>query len=94
MFALSLAGDGDSELARIVAVHAPAACEALWDAGSGGFYRYADAADWSRPGTGKTLEDNAALLHVYVEAALRLRDAEWLEQAAAIVRWVRGRDGR
>ena len=50
--------------------------------------------DWTRPGTGKTLEDNAALLHVYVEAAQRLRHAEWLEQAAAIVRWVEGRDGR
>jgi uncharacterized protein YyaL (SSP411 family) len=37
----------------------------------------------------KTLDDNAALLHVYVEAALRLRDAEWLEQAAAVVRWTR-----
>ena len=44
----------------------------------------------ARPGSGKTLEDNAALLHVYVEAALRLRDGDWLEQAAAIVRWVRG----
>ena len=46
----------------------------LWDPSAGGFYRYADSADWSQPGTGKTLEDNAALLHVYVEAALRLRD--------------------
>ena len=26
---------------------------------------------------------------MYVEAALRLRDVEWLEQAAAIVRWVK-----
>ena len=51
---------------------------ALWDSGTGGFHRYADAADWSEPGTEKTLDDNAALLHVYVEAALRLRDAEWL----------------
>jgi uncharacterized protein YyaL (SSP411 family) len=88
-FALSLAGEGDSELARAAAdtLHR---MRALWDTASGGFFRYADAADWSQPGTGKTLDDNAALLHVYVEAALQLRDVEWLEQAAAIVRWVRG----
>ena len=88
-FALSLAGDGDSEMARVAAdtLHH---MKALWDPDSGGFYRYADGADWSRPGTGKTLDDNAALLHVYVEAALRLHDVEWLEQAAALVRWVRG----
>ena len=54
----------------------------LWDADAGGFFRYADGSDWTRPGTGKTLEDNAALLQVYVEAAQRLRHAEWLEQAS------------
>lgn len=89
LFALSLAGDGDSELAGVAAVTLQR-MRALWDSDTGGFYRYADAADWSHHGTGKTLDDNAALLHVYVEAALRLRDAEWPEQAAAIVRWVRG----
>ena len=90
LFALSLAGDGDSEIARVAAdtLHH---MRALWDPVAGGFYRYAEAADWSGPGSGKTLDDHAALLHVYVEAALRLRDVEWLEQAAAIVRWVRGR---
>jgi uncharacterized protein len=88
LFALSLAGEGDSELGRIAAdtLHR---MRALWDSASGGFYRYADGADWSRAGTGKTLDDNTALLHVYVEAALRLRDVEWFEQAASIVRWVR-----
>ena len=89
LFALSLAAEGDSELAR-VAADTLRHMRALWDPASGGFYRYADGADWSRPGTGKTLDDNAALLHVYVESALRLRDVEWLEQAAAVVRWVRG----
>ncbi|HEY0284415.1 MAG TPA: hypothetical protein VGC23_03435, partial [Vicinamibacterales bacterium] len=90
LFALSLAGDGDSEIARVAAdmLHH---MKALWDPVEGGFYRYAEAADWSRPGSGKTLDEHAALLHVYVEAALRLRDVEWLEQAAAIVRWVRSR---
>ncbi len=67
--ALSLAADGDSEMASIagVALHH---MKGLW-------------------GSGKTLDENAALLHVYVEAALRLRDVEWLEQAAAIVKWTR-----
>ena len=89
LFALSLAGDGDSELAAIAAATLQQ-MTALWDPQTGGFYRYADAADWSNPGTGKTLEDNAALLHVYVEATLRLGDPDSREQAAAIVRWVRG----
>ena len=40
------------------------ACGGLWDADSGGFFRYANGSDWTLPGTGKTLEDNAALLHV------------------------------
>ena len=87
-FALSLAGDGDSEMARIAAATLHR-LTALWDAEEGGFYRYANADDWSQPGSGKTLGDNAALLHVYVEAAIRLRQVEWLEQAAAIVRWTR-----
>lgn len=88
LFALSLAGDGDTELARIAAVTLRQ-MTGLWDSEAGGFYRYAGAADWSHPGAGKTLDDNAALLHVYVEATLRLHDAAPREQAAAIVRWVR-----
>ena len=87
-FALSLAGDGDGELARMTSVTLQH-MRGLWDSVSGGFYRYAAAADWSQPGSGKTLDDNAALLHVHVEASLRLRDVEWLDQTAAIVRWVR-----
>jgi uncharacterized protein len=88
-FALSLADDGDSELPRMAAFTLQQ-MQALWDSRSGGFFRYADAADWTQPAPGKTLDDNAALLHVYVEAALRLREAEWFERAAAVVRWVRG----
>jgi uncharacterized protein YyaL (SSP411 family) len=89
LFAVSLAGDGDSELAGVASVTLQQ-MTALWDPQAGGFYRYAEASDWSDSETGKTLEDNAALLHVYVEATLRLRDADSGEQAAAIVRWVRG----
>lgn len=89
MFALSMAADGDRELAR-VAGETLHHMRSLWDADAGGFFRYADAADWSSAGSGKTLEGNAALLHVYVEAALRLGGAEWLDQSAALVRWARG----
>ena len=61
---------------------------ALSDQVDGGFYRYADTEDWSGRSAEKTLEDNAALLHVYVEAALGGRTA-CRDRAAAIVRWVR-----
>jgi uncharacterized protein YyaL (SSP411 family) len=87
--ALSLIGDGDTEMERIANLTLRH-LKALWDPDAGGFYRYADADDWSQPGSGKTLDDNAALLHLYVEAAIRLREVEWFEQAAAIVRWTRG----
>ena len=89
LFALSLAGTGDHELEAIVSMTLDRMTD-LWDAERGGFYRYADGRDWSSPNTGKTLEENAALLHVYVEAALQLRDDRWRERAGAIVRWVKG----
>ena len=88
IFALSYAGAGDTELRHLVEMTLDR-MSALWDAEAGGFYRYAESADWSHPGTEKTLEDNAALLHVYVEAALQLRGEQYREQAGAIVRWVR-----
>jgi uncharacterized protein len=89
LLALSLAGSGDPELRHIAELTLDR-MQALWDSSSGGFFRYADSADWSWPGTEKTLEDNAALLQVYVEAALQLRDERCREQAGAIVRWTKG----
>ena len=88
LFALSLAGDSDGHLRDIVGVTLDR-MNALWDAAEGGFFRYADGSDWTAPSPEKTLEENAALLHVYVEAALQLRDVRWRERAAAIVRWVK-----
>lgn len=88
LFALSLAGEDDRDLRTILSVTLDR-MDALWDPREGGFYRYADRSDWSAPGSGKTLEENAALLHVYVEAALALGDERWRERAAAIVNWVR-----
>jgi hypothetical protein len=88
VFALSLAGENDTHLRDIVSVTLDR-LNALWDADEGGFYRYANSSDWSAPSSGKTLEENAALLHVYVEAALQLPNERWRERAAAIVRWIR-----
>jgi uncharacterized protein YyaL (SSP411 family) len=88
LFALSLAADGDADMAGMASVTLDR-MRALWDPSSGGFCRYAEGADWSRRGTEKTIEDNAALLHVYVEAALLLHDERWGEQAGAIVRWLK-----
>lgn len=59
----------------------------LWDPVEGGFCRYAWDEDWSQPCFERTLDDNAALLELYVEAALRGR-AECAVQAAAVVQWV------
>ena len=88
LLALSLTREsGDAELSEIVDVTLDR-MGALWDPADGGFYRYADGEDWSGAGTEKTLEDNAALLHVYVEAALSGRSG-CRDRAADIVRWVR-----
>ena len=90
MLALSLADEPqESELSGIVELTLDR-MSALWDSTGGGFYRYADGADWTDPGPEKTLEDNAALLHVYVEAAMRRRSEEFRERAAAIARWITG----
>lgn len=85
LFALSLAGDADLSPVTDLTLDRMGA---LWDPAAGGFYRYADAADWSRAGAEKTLEDNAALLYVYVEAAV-VGGSRFRDRAAAIVQWVR-----
>ena len=87
LFALSFDADAEDDLSQVVDVTLDR-LTALWDPVAGGFGRYAEAEDWSGRSTEKTLEDNAALLHVYVEAAVRGRD-ECRERAAEIVQWVR-----
>jgi len=89
MFALSAAEEPEhGDLASMIDLTLDR-IGALWDPADGGFFRYAEADDWTRPGSEKLLEDNAALLQVFVEAALRGRQ-ECREPAAAIARWVRG----
>ncbi len=90
LFALSLTEDDrDPHLLHIIETTLDG-LRALWDPTGGGFFRYADGADWSRPATEKTIEDNAALLHVYVDAGVR-GIAGAGERAAEIVQFVRTR---
>ena len=88
LFALSVCGESeDAQLSRIVDLTLDR-MGALWDEEEGGFFRYADAADWSGASTEKTLEDNAALLHVAVEAAVRgCRQSR--DRAARLVQWIK-----
>jgi uncharacterized protein len=81
-------GTADPELAAILDLTLDRMW-ALWDSAAGGFSRYADAADWSRAGREKTIEDNAALLHLYVEAAVRRESDELRARAGELVRWVK-----
>jgi len=60
----------------------------LWDADSGGFFRYAAMRDWRQPHPEKLLETNAALLDVYADAAVMLGRAVDGERAAAIARFI------
>ena len=88
-FALALAGEEADDTMRQIAEVTLDRMGALWDSADGGFYRYADAPDWSRPATEKTLEDNAALLGVYLDAAIRLQSDEYRTRAGELVRWVK-----
>jgi uncharacterized protein YyaL (SSP411 family) len=88
LFALSVCGESeDAELSQIVDLTLDR-MGALWDQAEGGFFRYAEAADWSGASTEKTLEDNAALLHVAVEAAVRGR-GQYRDRAASLVQWIK-----
>jgi len=64
--------------------------EGLWDAGEGGFYRYAVTRDWQLPHREKLLETNASLLRTYAEAAsLFGRDAD-RDRCRRIARFITG----
>jgi uncharacterized protein YyaL (SSP411 family) len=88
-FAVTLADeDSDEALKEIVHVTFDK-IDTLWDSANGGFYRYADAPDWSRPATEKTLDDNAAVLSLLLDAGIRLNSEACRERAADLVRWVK-----
>ena len=88
LFALSLVNESEHrDLQRAVDVTLDALAR-LWDPVAGGFRRYADGDDWTDPATEKMLDDNGALLHVFVQAAVSGRPA-LRDTAASLVSWVR-----
>ncbi len=87
--ALWLAGEDADEPMKEIAGITLGKIDTLWDSANGGFYRYAEGRDWSRPATEKTLDDNAAVLALLLDAATRLDSEPCRERAADLVRWVK-----
>ena len=88
LVALSLADEDADRVIREIAEVSLDRMSALWDVANGGFFRYADAPDWSHPATEKTLEDHAALLNLFVDAAIRFGSDEYRDRAGEIARWM------
>lgn len=57
----------------------------LYDEVDGGFFRYANESDWTRPQSEKLLEVNAALLALYLDAFETLRLARYAERAENVL---------
>lgn len=82
---------GDEPLRHIVTRTLDAMKEGgVWDAIDGGFFRYADARDWSHPHLEKLLVINAAALVVYLEAWEAFGRLCDRDRAIQIVRYVHG----
>jgi uncharacterized protein YyaL (SSP411 family) len=81
--ALARARDGgDSRYAEMAATCLDAmGWGGLYDEVDGGFFRYANGADWTRPQSEKLLEVNAPLLMLYLDAFETLGHARYLERA-------------
>jgi hypothetical protein len=60
----------------------------LYDAGAGGFFRYATGADWTIPRYEKLLDANAAQLASYALGASVRNRSDWEEVASHTVEWV------
>jgi uncharacterized protein YyaL (SSP411 family) len=60
----------------------------IYDEVDGGFFRYADTADWRMPHQEKLLDVNAALLRIFVEASEVLQVARYRERAADLLRYL------
>ena len=87
LFALAEERDsGDSSMGHLIDATLEG-LDSLWDTIDGGFRRYADREDWSAAASEKTIEGNALLLHVYIEAAMTGRSVA-RHRAADIVQWV------
>ena len=60
----------------------------LYDEVDGGFFRYANESDWTRPQSEKLLDVNASLLTLYLDGFETLQLARYAERAADIVGYV------
>jgi uncharacterized protein len=81
--------DRDSPLAEVATTCLDAiGWGGLYDEIDGGFFRYANESDWSRPQSEKLLDVNAALLSLYLDAFETLRLARYLERAEDAVGYV------
>lgn len=60
----------------------------LYDQVDGGFFRYAATRDWSLPHTEKLLDDNAALLRVYLAGWQATDHRSYRDKAIDIIRYV------
>jgi uncharacterized protein YyaL (SSP411 family) len=80
---------GDSRLEMVVRRSLEAmASGGLHDDVEGGFFRYATTRDWALPHTEKILEENAALIRLYLEAAAAFRHPPYAERALDALRYV------
>jgi uncharacterized protein YyaL (SSP411 family) len=60
----------------------------LYDEVDGGFFRYANESDWTRPQSEKLLDINAALLLLYLDGFESLSLARYAERAADVLGYV------
>jgi uncharacterized protein len=60
----------------------------LFDEAEGGFFHYAAGADWSAPNAGKRLDDQAALIRLYLDAGESLALTRFTARAADTVAFV------
>src|SRR5690606_39725437 len=63
----------------------------LCDQADGGFFRATASREWMRPHTEKLLEDQAALVRVYLEAARVFGRDDWRDVARAAIAFVGAR---
>ena len=64
---------------------------ALYDEVDGGFFRCCASVDWQEPAREKLLSTNAALLDLFLEAGVTLRNERWLARAADVLEYVQSR---
>jgi uncharacterized protein YyaL (SSP411 family) len=85
----ALAREGDTEAGSMATLGLRRMAErGLHDHLGGGYFRYCVDAEWSIPHFEKMLNDNAALLAIYAEAAAHSGEAEFLAAAEGIVAWL------